>query len=99
MLLYFHRRNRVLRYALQASIAAHRPSVLNGLLAECGPTAFASAISTMSARAIADALSMLPLAARVLVFSRLPYKVRSRHIADGTRRLVTARDWVKATTV
>jgi hypothetical protein len=67
--------------ALKAAVAAHRPSVLLDLLASHGATAFASASSRMSARVLADLLSMLPSETCVRVLCRLPRS--SRRVATG----------------
>ena len=60
-----------LQRALHAAIAAHRPLVLRHLLATHGEAAFAAALSSNSARAIADALSLLPAEHREAVARRL----------------------------
>lgn len=60
-----------LQRALHAAIAAHRPLVLRHLLATHGVAAFAAALSPNSARAIADALSLLPAEHRETVACRL----------------------------
>ena len=70
-----------LSHAIKAAVAAHRPSVLTDLLASHGDAAVASASSRMSARILADVLSMLPPETRVRVLGRLPRS--SRRVASG----------------
>jgi len=48
--------------ALRAAIAAHRPQHLRALLDQYGERNFARALSLLSGRRMADALSMLSLA-------------------------------------
>ena len=74
--------------ALKAAVAAHRPSLLLGLLASHGDAAFASASSRMSARALADVLSMLPAETRLRVLGRLPRS--SQRVASGVNARLCA---------
>jgi len=53
--------------ALRAAIAAHHPQRLRELLDRHGERVFARALSGVSGRGMADALSMLPLAQQLRV--------------------------------
>ncbi|MCC8535810.1 hypothetical protein ACDH70_00190 [Xanthomonas axonopodis pv. poinsettiicola] len=76
-LLYTHR-NDALRRALRAAVASHRPAALRALLNSQGNQAFAWALSDLSGRVIADALSMLVAADRAAVLCHLPRAARNR---------------------
>jgi len=64
--------------ALYAAIAAHRPQRLRELLDQYGARDFARALSHLSGRRMADALSMLPLAQQLRVRRHLPQSAQSR---------------------
>jgi len=64
--------------ALRACIAAHRPQRLRELLDQYGERGFARALSHLSGRRMADALSMLPLAQQLRVRRHLPQAAQAR---------------------
>jgi hypothetical protein len=74
----------ILRRALRAAIAAHRPQVLRHLVASHGERAVAAALAGGSGRVIADALSMLPPAERERVSGRLPRRLARMSPSSGT---------------
>lgn len=67
----FHRDRDTLERAIRAAVAAHRPEVLQSLLARAGSALFAKSIAALSARVRDDALSMLSLEARAAVARHL----------------------------
>lgn len=69
-----------LQRALRAALASHRPDVLHDLLQCHGPATFAFALAGSSARAMADALSLLTPPQRAAVYRHLPGAAR-RQIA------------------
>jgi len=64
--------------AIRAAIAGHRPDRLRNLARAYGAQAFARAIGTLSGRAMADALSMLPPHDRAHILDHLPPSARLR---------------------
>jgi hypothetical protein len=76
MLFRFRRDKDALQRALRAAVAAHRCDVLRDLLARQDEIRFAGALSGLSARVIADAISMLSADERIRVARRLPAALR-----------------------
>jgi len=64
--------------ALRAAIAAHHPQRLRELLDQHGERVFARALSGLSGRRMADALSMLPLAQQLRVRRHLTPSAQAR---------------------
>lgn len=79
MLFLFQRPNDQLQRAVRAAIAAHHATALRELLTRHGEKAFARALSDLSGRVIADALSTLPEPQRSRVLQHLPRKARARY--------------------
>lgn len=78
-----------LRRALQAAVAAHRPTLLRDLLASHGETVFATALGACSGRVVADALSMLHATERASVSQCLDKDTRAR-VCQASRISPTA---------
>lgn len=65
-----------LQASLRAALASHRPAALKILFDQHGECRFALALSGLSQRAIADALSMLPATDRANTHKYLPNSLR-----------------------
>lgn len=65
-----------LQVSLRAAIASHRPAALKIMFDHHGERVFAQALSGLSKRAVADALSMLPANHRRLAQLHLPKSLR-----------------------
>lgn len=76
MLFQLHRPSNHLQQSLKAAIASHRPAALKIMFDHHGERVFAQALSVLSKRAIADALSMLPASDRSCAQKHLPKSVR-----------------------
>lgn len=85
--------------ALRAAVTAHRPAALCALRASHGDKMFALALSDLSGRVIADALSMLPVSSREGVRRHLTRTARLRlHRSDGAGTGTAPRQfWLTAT--
>lgn len=65
-----------LQVSLRAAIASHRPAALKIMFDHHGERVFAQALSGLSQRVVADALSMLPAADRSRAQQHLPRALR-----------------------
>ncbi|CAM4199084.1 hypothetical protein [Bordetella muralis] len=90
MLFRHPRPNDAFQRALRAAVASHRPAALHALLVSHGERAFARALSDLSGRVIADALSMLPARDHAAVSCHLSRAARrrwreidGRHVPDS----------------
>lgn len=67
-----------LERALLAALGQRRPHLLNHLVDQAGPQAFAQALATLDARQMMDALCLLADAPRAAVCAHLPPSARRR---------------------
>lgn len=72
----FQRPSQHLQASLRAALASHRPAALKILFDHYGARSFALALSGLSQRAMADALSMLPATDRAHTHKYLPKSAR-----------------------
>jgi hypothetical protein len=85
MLFCFHSDRDTLQRALRAAVTAHRPDVLHDLLARQGEARFADGLTGLTARVLADALSMLPADRRADVVRHLPRSAQAGSPQAGKR--------------
>ena len=83
MLFCFHRHRDTLQRALRAAVAAHRSDIVRDLLGRQGEALFAGGLAGLSARAVADTLSMLPIDQREGVVSCLSRHVRAPYLRQA----------------
>ncbi len=72
--------------ALLAALGQRRPHLLNHLVDQAGPQAFAQALATLEARQMVEALCLLADAPRASVCAHLPPSARRRWPTAQARR-------------
>lgn len=75
-----------LERALLAALGQRRPHLLNHLVDQAGPQAFAQALATLEARQMVEALCLLADAPRASVCAHLPPSARRRWPTAQARR-------------
>ena len=96
MLFRYTRTDDAFQRALRAAVAFHRPAAVRALWASGGDRAFAKALSDLSGRVIADALSMLCAADRAGVLHHLSRAARKRlrEVESGLAHDALSARWV-----